>query len=133
MFGCFSKHVLTLNLCLAAAGAVVLVASGLVLQAADKQTAASESSPATSGERASQADVETKPAATWQDAVKMFAAAAAISLTAFATAMTQCRIGSAGIGALAENPKLFGNILVFLVVPETMVILGFVVAALMLF
>jgi len=133
MLGWFSRHALTLNLCLAAAGAVVLVASNLVLQAADNQTSASESSLATSGERASPADAETKPAATWQDAVKMFAAAAAISLTAFATAMTQCRIGSAGIGALAENPKLFGNILVFLVVPETMVILGFVVAALMLF
>ena len=133
MLGWFSRHALTLNLCLAAAGAVVLVASNLVLQAADNQTSASEASRATSGERASPADAETKPAATWQDAVKMFAAAAAISLTAFATAMTQCRIGSAGIGALAENPKLFGNILVFLVVPETMVILGFVVAALILF
>ena len=63
----------------------------------------------------------------------MFAAAAAISLTAFATAITQCRIGSAGVGVLAENPRLFGNILVFLVIPETMVILGFVVAALILF
>ena len=63
----------------------------------------------------------------------MFAAAVAISLTALATAVTQSRIGSAGVGVLAENPKLFGNILVFLVVPETMVILGFVVAALMLF
>ena len=63
----------------------------------------------------------------------MFAAALAISLTAFATAITQRQIGSAGVGALAENPKLFGNILVFLVIPETMVILGFVIAALILF
>lgn len=70
---------------------------------------------------------------TWQDAVKMFAAALTIGLTAFATAITQCRIGSAGVGALAENPKLFGNVLVFLVIPETMVILGFVIAALILF
>ncbi len=35
-----------------------------------------------------------------------------IGLTAFATAITQCRIGSAGVGALAENPGLFGNVLV---------------------
>ena len=38
MLGWFSRHALTLNLCLAAAGAVVLVASNLVLQAADNQT-----------------------------------------------------------------------------------------------
>ena len=69
----------------------------------------------------------------WPDAVKTIGAALAIGLTAFATAITQCRIGSAGVGALAENPKLFGNILIFLVVPETMVILGFVIAALILF
>jgi len=70
---------------------------------------------------------------TWQDAVKMFAAALTIGLTAFATAITQCRIGSAGVGALAENPKRIGIVLVFLVIPETMVILGFVIAALILF
>jgi len=132
MLGWFSRHVWTLHLCLAAVG-VVLVASGLVLQAADNQTTESVASPTTSGESASPADAETKAPAPWQDAVRMVAAAVAISLTAFATAFTQCRIGSAGVGALAENPKLFGNILVFLVVPETMVILGFVVAALMLF
>jgi V/A-type H+-transporting ATPase subunit K len=79
------------------------------------------------------ASAKEKPPLTWQESVKMFAAAMAIGLTAFATAMTQCRIGSAGVGALAENPKLFGSILVYLVIPETMVILGFVIAALILF
>jgi V/A-type H+-transporting ATPase subunit K len=68
----------------------------------------------------------------WQDMGKAFAAAIAISATAFATAMTQCRIGSAGVGALAENPKLFASILIYLVIPETMVILGFVIAALII-
>ena len=133
MLGWFSRHALTLNLCLAAAGVVVLAAVGFTVQAADDQPIASVAAPPTSGEKTSAADAESKAATTWQDAVKMFAAAVAISLTAFATAITQCRIGSAGVGVLAENPKLFGNILVFLVVPETMVILGFVVAALMLF
>ena len=79
------------------------------------------------------AEEKKASAVTWQDTVKMFAAALAISMTAFATAITQRHIGSAGVGALAENPKLFGNILVFLVIPETMVILGFVIAALILF
>ena len=64
------------------------------------------------------ATAETTSAVTWQDTVKMFAALA-IGMTALATARTTERhIGSAGVGALAENPKLFGNILVFLVIPE---------------
>ena len=131
MLSWFSKHALTFNLGIAAVGAVVLVALGFVVQAADEGPAASAA--AAKGRPASPADAEIPPLTTWQDAVKMFAAAAAISLTAFATAITQCRIGSAGVGVLAENPRLFGNILVFLVIPETMVILGFVIAALILF
>ena len=86
-----------------------------------------------------EADVEVLHASeaaappTWQEAIKMFAAALTLGMAAFATAMTQARIGAAGVGALAENPKLFGNLLIFLVVPETIVILGFVIAALMVF
>ena len=133
MLGWFSRHALTFNLCMAALGAVVLVALGLVVQAADDRPAASAPVPAAEGEPAPPANADASALTTWQDAVKMFAAAMAIGLTAFATAITQCRIGSAGVGVLAENPRLFGNILVFLVIPETMVILGFVIAALMLF
>ena len=68
-----------------------------------------------------------------ESAARMFAAALTLGVAALATSMAQARIGSAGVGALAENPKLFGNILIFLVVPETIVILGFVIAALMIF
>lgn len=91
--------------------------------------------PSGSGQPAAEAQTEAEaaPATTWQDATKMFAAALTIGLSAFATAITQCRIGSAGVGALAENPKLFGSILIYLVIPETMVILGFVIAALIVF
>ena len=133
MLGWFSRHALTFHLGMAALGAVVLVTLGFVVQAADDGPAASATSPAAEGEPAPPANAEASAATTWQDAVKMFAAAMAIGLTAFATAITQCRIGSAGVGVLAENPRLFGNILVFLVIPETMVILGFVIAALILF
>lgn len=42
------------------------------------------------------------------------------------------RIGSAGSGALAEKPELRGAIIVMLAIPETLVILGFVVAVLIL-
>jgi V/A-type H+-transporting ATPase subunit K len=55
-------------------------------------------------------------------------AALAISFTALATAYAQAKIGSAGVGALAEDDSLFGQVLILTVVPETMVIFGLVVA-----
>jgi V/A-type H+-transporting ATPase subunit K len=61
-----------------------------------------------------------------------FAAAAAIGLSAVATAWVQSRIGSAGAGAVAEKPEIRGAIIVMLAIPETLVILGFVVAVLIL-
>ncbi len=60
------------------------------------------------------------------------AAALAIGLTAIATAWAQSRIGSAGAGALAEKPELSGTIIILLAIPETMVILGFVIATMIL-
>jgi V/A-type H+-transporting ATPase subunit K len=62
-----------------------------------------------------------------------FAAALAIGLTALATAWVQSRIGSAGAGALAEKPELAATIIILVAIPETMVILGFVIAAMILF
>lgn len=62
-----------------------------------------------------------------------FAAALAIGLTALATAWAQSRIGAAGSGTLAEKPELSGTILILVAIPETMVILGFVVATMILF
>ncbi|MBW7885632.1 MAG: ATPase [Caldilineaceae bacterium] len=56
----------------------------------------------------------------------------AVGLAAAATGYAQSKIGSAGAGALAERPELFGNILVLLALPETMVILGFAIAAMMI-
>lgn len=61
-----------------------------------------------------------------------FAAALAIGLPALATAWAQSRIGSAGAGALAEKPDLSGTIIILVAIPETMVILGFVVATMIL-
>jgi V/A-type H+-transporting ATPase subunit K len=61
-----------------------------------------------------------------------FAAALAIGLSALATGWAQSRIGAAGAGALAEKPELTGTMIILLAIPETMVILGFVVAAMIL-
>ena len=60
------------------------------------------------------------------------AAALSVGVAAVATAWVQSRIGSAGAGALAEKPELRGAIIVMLAIPETLVILGFVVAVLIL-
>jgi V/A-type H+-transporting ATPase subunit K len=59
-------------------------------------------------------------------------AALAIGITSVATAWVQSRIGSAGAGAVAEKPEVRGAIIVMLAIPETLVILGFVVAILIL-
>ena len=61
-----------------------------------------------------------------------FAAALAIGITALATAWAQSRIGAAGAGTLAEKPELSGSIVILLAIPETMVILGFVIATMIL-
>jgi len=55
-------------------------------------------------------------------------AALAIGISAIATAMAMGAIGSAGVGALVERPQAFGQILIYLVIPETIIIFGFVIA-----
>jgi V/A-type H+-transporting ATPase subunit K len=65
-----------------------------------------------------------------EEGLRFFAAAIAVGLGALGTGWAQSRIGSAGAGALVEKPELRGIIIVLLALPETMVILGFVVAAL---
>lgn len=59
-------------------------------------------------------------------------AALAIGLPAIATGIAQARVGPAGVGALAENPELLGSVILLIAIPETMVILGFAVAAMIL-
>ena len=56
------------------------------------------------------------------------AAAVAVGLGAIGTAWAQSRIGAAAAGAIAERPEMGGLMLVFLALPETMVILGFLIA-----
>ena len=61
-----------------------------------------------------------------------FAAALAIGLPAIATAWAQSKIGAAGAGSLAEKPELSGTVIILVAIHETMVILGFVVAVIIL-
>ena len=59
-------------------------------------------------------------------------AALAISLPALATGWAQSRIGPAISASLAEKPELSTTAVLLVAIPETMVILGFVVAVLIL-
>jgi len=65
-------------------------------------------------------------------ALIVLAAGLAIGMSALATAWAQSKIGAAGAASLAEKPELRGSIIVMVAIPETMVILGFVVAVLIL-
>ncbi len=56
-------------------------------------------------------------------------AALAVGLSAMATGLAQARIGAAAMGAIAEKPELAGRAILLVAIPETLVILGFAVAA----
>jgi V/A-type H+-transporting ATPase subunit K len=64
----------------------------------------------------------------------LIAMAAAIAMvgSAIATAWAEKVVGAAAVGAMAENESLFGKVLVFMVLPETIVIFGLVIAFMLL-
>lgn len=59
------------------------------------------------------------------------AAGIAIGASAFATAWAQKTIGAAAVGAAAENEKMFGRGLIYMVIPETIVLFGLIIAFLL--
>ncbi|WP_028651515.1 ATPase [Nocardioides halotolerans] len=56
----------------------------------------------------------------------------AVGLSALATGYAQARIGAAAMGAVAEKPELIGRAILLVAIPETLVILGFAVAAMII-
>ena len=56
----------------------------------------------------------------------------AVGLAGLGTGIAQSRIGAAGAGTIAENPKLFISMLILVALPETVIILGFVISFLAL-
>jgi V/A-type H+/Na+-transporting ATPase subunit K len=55
----------------------------------------------------------------------------AVGLSALGSGIAEKDIGSAAIGAMAENEKLFGKSLILTVIPETLVIFGMIIAILL--
>ncbi|NJK43167.1 MAG: V-type ATP synthase subunit K [Pleurocapsa sp. SU_196_0] len=51
----------------------------------------------------------------------------ALGLAAIGVGIAQSQIGSAAAGAVAEKPELFGQLLIYVVIPETVIIFGFLV------
>lgn len=59
---------------------------------------------------------------------KYIAAGASMMFSAMACAYAQARIGAAGAATLAERPEAGTNLIVLQALPETIVLLGFVIA-----
>ena len=68
-----------------------------------------------------------------QMGMKALGAGLAVGLTGIGTGVAEMAIGSAAVGATAENKEIFGLALLFTVIPETIVIFGLVVGLLLLF
>jgi V/A-type H+-transporting ATPase subunit K len=68
-----------------------------------------------------------------QMGMKALGAGLAVGLTGIGAGVAEMAIGSAAVGATAENKDIFGLALLFTVIPETIVIFGLVVALLLLF
>jgi V/A-type H+/Na+-transporting ATPase subunit K len=59
-------------------------------------------------------------------------AAIAFAGGAIGTGWAQSRIGAAGAGTVAERPETIGSMIILEAIPETLVILGFVVASMII-
>jgi len=60
------------------------------------------------------------------------AAGLAVGLTGLGAGIAENNIGAAAVGATAEDPKMFVKGIVFMVLPETILLLGFVMAFLLM-
>lgn len=69
---------------------------------------------------------------TMEAAIAAIGAGVAIAGGAVGTGVAQGGIGSAGLGLVAEKPDSMGIVLLFLVLPETLLIFGFVIAILIM-
>ena len=87
------------------------------------------------GEEAQADDnINTVEAAKWSAKGDIaIGAGLAVGLAGIGTGLAQSNIGSAAVGAVAEDDKNFTNGLIFTAIPETVVIFGLVISALLIF
>lgn len=83
-------------------------------------------------EAVAMATPEVSAVAMWKTLWVVLGAMGAIVGSAWATAFAQAKIGPAGAGAMAEKPEVAGTVFIMVAIPETMVVLGFVIAAMII-
>jgi V/A-type H+-transporting ATPase subunit K len=110
---------------LASVALAIMLAAGGGTLVAQEQPTSSTTQPAATAARPARSGV----------AVGLIAVGAglAVGLAALGTGIAQSRIGAAGSGTIAEKPEMVGTVILLVAIPETMVILGFVIAIVMLF
>jgi V/A-type H+-transporting ATPase subunit K len=91
--------------------------------------AVAEAADAGQGDAAEEEEKTGSAADAW---AKPIAASIALLGGCIGTAMAQMKIGAAGAGAIAEKPETATMVVVMLAIPETIVILSFVVAAMLI-
>ena len=114
----------------------VLAAMLFVALLATPAVSAAEDDETTTDGEAQQADdnANTVAAAKWSaKGYIAIGAGLAVGLAGIGTGLAQSNIGSAAIGAVAEDDKNFTNGLIFVAIPETVVIFGLVISALLIF
>ncbi|MCL2333752.1 MAG: ATPase [Candidatus Methanoplasma sp.] len=57
----------------------------------------------------------------------------AVGLTGVGAGMGEKDVGAAAVGAITEDPAIFGKAMIFMVIPETIVIFGLVIAIMAIF
>ncbi len=60
--------------------------------------------------------------------LKLIGAGLAVGLSGVGAGIGEASIGAAAVGAMAEDPKMFGKGLLMTVIPETIVIFGLLIA-----
>ena len=114
----------------------VLAAMLFIALLATPAVSAAEDDETTTDGEASQADDNTNTVAAAKWSAKGYiaiGAGLAVGLAGIGTGIAQSNIGSAAIGAVAEDDKNFTNGLIFVAIPETVVIFGLVISALLIF
>ena len=115
------------NLYLLAAMLFVALLAMPAVSAADETTT-------TDGEATQADNINTVEAAKWSaKGYIAIGAGLAVGLAGIGTGIAQSNIGSAAVGAVAEDDKNFTNGLIFTAIPETVVIFGLVISALLIF
>lgn len=64
------------------------------------------------------------------EALAVIGAGIAVGLTGLGAGLAEKDVGAAAVGAITENEGLFGKAMILMVLPETIVIFGLVIAIL---